>query len=194
MRRSSVSSQTKNKPASNPSKSVLITGASSGIGAALATGIAGPGVHLSLTARNRARLDAVAATCRAAGAEVSIATADVRDAAAMKRLVEEAHCHAPLDLVIANAGVASGIAPDRRFESAEAIKAVLDVNLGGVLNTLSPAIQVMTERKSGHVAIISSIAGVRGLPYSPTYSATKAALNTYATALRPTLRVRRQII
>ncbi len=183
-----MSSQTETRPASNSLKSILITGASSGIGAALATRMAGPGIHLNLTARNRARLDAVAATCRAAGAEVSITVADVRDADAMKRVVEEAHRIAPLDLVIANAGITGGTSPDRPFESANGIKAVLDVNLGGVLNTLSPAIQVMAERRSGHVAIISSIAGVRGLPYSPTYSATKAALNTYSTALRPTLR------
>ena len=147
---------------------LLITGASSGIGRALALAYAKDGASLVLTGRDAARLDAVAQACRAAGAaEVEAHVADVRDREAMARLVEAAHAKGALDIVVANAGVATGLSPGQILETPEAVRATFAINVTGVFNTVEPVIVAMTERKQGQIAIVGSMAGVRGLPYSP---------------------------
>ncbi|TAN64287.1 MAG: SDR family NAD(P)-dependent oxidoreductase, partial [Magnetospirillum sp.] len=88
--------------------SVLLTGASSGIGAGLARAYAGPGTTLHLTGRDRGRLEAVAEDCRARGAEVFTRPLDVTDRAAMADWVASSDGCRPLDLVIANAGISAG--------------------------------------------------------------------------------------
>lgn len=170
---------------------VLITGASSGIGAALARAYAGDGVTLVLTGRHAGRLEAVARECRQLGAAVRAETLDVRDSAGMDALIRAADREAPLDLVVANAGITGGTAPGRPFETRDAAAAVLGINLDGALNTILPAAEVMAARGAGRIAVVSSLAGLRGLPYSPAYSAAKAALNAYAEAIRGPLRRRR---
>jgi len=161
-------------------RSVLITGASSGIGAALAEAYARPGVRLFLGGRDAARLDAVAARCTAA--EVETRVLDVTDAAAMARWIAEADAEAPLDLVIANAGISGGTAGAGEGEAQ--VRRIFAVNLDGVLNTLWPVIPAMRARRSGQLAIVSSVAGFRGIPGSPAYSASKAAVLAYGDALR----------
>ena len=161
-------------------RSVLITGASSGIGAALAEAYAQPGVRLFLSGRDAARLDEVRARC--AAAEVETRVLDVTDTDAMAQWIAEADSTAPLDLVIANAGVSGGTAG--AGEGEDQARRIFDVNLDGVLNTLWPAIPAMRARKSGQLAIVSSVAGFRGLPGSPAYSASKAAVLAYGDALR----------
>jgi short-subunit dehydrogenase len=161
---------------------IVITGASSGIGEALAAAYASPGTRLALTGRDQARLEAVADLCRNKGAEVEAARLDVTEAQAMAEWFERQHDARPLDLVIANAGVAIpiGYGPGR----AERARHTLAVNVTGVINTVEPAIALMAARGHGQIAIMSSLAGFRGLPSVPVYSASKAAVKAYGEALR----------
>ncbi len=157
-------------------KTVLITGASSGLGRALALDYASAGRRLVLQGRDRERLDAVAAGCAKAGADVATDVVDVTDRAAMADCIERA---GPIDLLIANAGVAGfsegGEEPARR---------IFSVNVDGVLNTLAPAIPAMVARGCGHLAIMGSLAAFRGLPTAPAYCASKAAVRLYGEGLR----------
>jgi len=167
-------------------KSILITGASSGIGAALAAEYAAPGVHLSLTGRNLARLEDVERLCTDKGAESEVHILDVTDQGAMATLIRDIDQRQPLDLVIANAGVSGGSGGNGETEAQA--RSIFDVNFGGVINTIWPAIDAMKPRKCGQVAIVSSIAGMTPLPGAPAYSASKAAVKAYAEALNGALR------
>ncbi|MEO5338118.1 MAG: SDR family NAD(P)-dependent oxidoreductase [Magnetospirillum sp. WYHS-4] len=169
-------------------KSILITGASSGIGEALALEYAAPGVFLALSGRSRERLEAVAERCRRKGAEVDARIADVRDRAAMGAWVEaiEAAGH-PLDLAIANAGVSGGTSEAAAADEETRTREIFAVNMAGVLNTVWPVLIPMRRRRRGQIAIVSSIAGYRGLPNAPAYSASKAAVKAYGEALRGSL-------
>ena len=162
-------------------RSILITGASSGLGEALAYAYAAPDVLLALTARNEARLEKVAAECKARGATVQTALVDVRDAEKLKAFILEFDARHPLDLVIANAGISAGTF--RGEDDLVAAQAVFDVNLGGVLNTIHPVLPRMMARKAGQVAIISSLAGIVAWPGAAAYSASKAAVRYYGEAL-----------
>ena len=165
-------------------RAILITGASSGIGRALALAYAAPGVHLALIGRNQQRLAEVAAAAKAQGAEVIAAQVDVRDREAMQAWIAAADEARPFELAIANAGITSGLANAALSEDPEAVRALLATNLFGVLNTIEPLIGPMCTRGAGQIAIIGSLAGLRGLPFSPAYSASKAAVHAYAEALR----------
>jgi short-subunit dehydrogenase len=163
-------------------RSLLITGASSGIGEALAIAYAAPGVSLALGGRDAARLETVAAACRQRGAIVQSATVDVTDAEAMARWIDGVDSAAPIDLVIANAGIGAGT--EGGFETAGQTRAVFAVNLDGVLNTVLPLIPRFVQRRRGQIALMSSLAGFRGFPGSPTYCASKAALRIWGEGLR----------
>ncbi|HTV34190.1 MAG TPA: SDR family NAD(P)-dependent oxidoreductase [Methylocella sp.] len=163
---------------------VLITGASSGIGEALALQYAAPDVTLSLIGRDRERLAATAAGAHAKGSEVQVGLIDVRDQAAMAKFIAAADASRPIDLAIANAGITTGLAPDEFAESPDAVRAIVSINLIGVFNTAEPLIAPMCMRKRGQIAFIGSIAGLRGLPYAPAYCATKAAVHAYSESLR----------
>jgi NADP-dependent 3-hydroxy acid dehydrogenase YdfG len=165
-------------------KTILITGASSGIGRALAVVYARDGISLSLIGRDRERLEDTAAAARAQGAEVSIGQLDVRDRHAMARWIEAADMRQPFDLVIANAGITTGLAPGEIAEDPSAVRAIVETNLIGVLNTVEPLIAPMCARGAGQIAFVGSIAGLRGLPYAPSYCATKAAVHAYSESLR----------
>ncbi|WP_424814351.1 SDR family NAD(P)-dependent oxidoreductase [Roseococcus sp. YIM B11640] len=170
---------------------VLITGASSGIGTALALECAAPGVVLHLSARRVERLEEVAAACRAKGAEVRPVALDVRDAEAMAAWILGA---GRLDLVIANAGVGAGTGDS--WESAADARAVFDTNLGGVLNTALPAIEAMAAQAPGadglrgRIAVIASIAAFVAAPSTPAYSASKSAAQRWTEARDATERKR----
>ncbi len=167
--------------------SILITGASSGIGAALALEFAGPGVRLALTGRNEARLNAVAEACRTAGAEPRIEVLDVCERGPLATWVAEVDDAAPLDLVIANAGISAGTG--RGGESQAQTRRIVATNLDGVLNTVLPAVDRMRPRGRGQVAIMSSLAGFQGFPGAPAYCASKAAVRVWGEALRGELHV-----
>lgn len=167
---------------------VLITGASSGLGAALAKGYAAPGMRLVLFGRDTVRLETVAETTRALGATVEMAAVDVTDQAAMAAAVAAADEAGPLDLVIANAGVAPGGAEGA--DAAAKGRRILAVNLDGVLNTVDPIRPRMAARGAGQIALMSSLAGFRGFPGMGPYAASKAAVRIYGEAIRAELRPR----
>lgn len=162
--------------------SILISGGSSGLGAALAECYAADGVRLVLSGRDAARLDAVAAACRARGAVVETAILDVADADATGQWVRDADAATPLDLVIANAGIAGG--DGGAGQGAAATRRIFAVNVDGVVNTVMPALERMLARRAGQIAIISSLASFRGMPAAPAYSASKAAVRGWGEALR----------
>ncbi len=174
--------------------SVLITGASSGIGRALAFAYAAPGVRLALIGRDAVRLEATAQAARDMGAEVEAGTIDVRDRAAMARWIGAADAARPFDLAIANAGITTGLGPDELTEDPDAVRAILATNLVGVLNTAEPLIGPMAARGTGQLAFVGSIAGLHGLPYSPAYCVTKAGVHAYAESIRPRLEARGVIV
>jgi len=166
-------------------RSILITGASSGIGEALALAYAAPGVTLALSGRDRARLAAVADACRAKGAAVEARAVDVTDRAVMEAWLEDADARAPLDLVIANAGISGGTRG--KGEGPHQTRRIFDINVTGLLNTVLPAIGPMQRRGGGQIALMSSVASFRGMPSAPSYSASKAAVRAYGEALRGAL-------
>lgn len=166
---------------------VLITGASSGIGEALAHLYAAPGTTLSLSGRDADRVDAVARACRDKGATVDACVMDVTDQSAMESWVLARDDAAPIDLVIANAGVSGGTAGIEGGTAASRGRHIFDVNLGGVLNTVLPVITRMRARRRGQIALMSSLASFRGIGGAPAYSASKAAVRVWGEGVRPML-------
>lgn len=167
-------------------RAILITGASSGIGEALAIDYAAPGVFLALGGRDKARLESVAQSCRAKGAEVRTAAIDVSDRDTTAQWVSMIDQARPLDLVIANAGVGLEGAGNKIDE--DAIRRTFAINLDGVLNTVLPLLPAMRVRQQGQIAIVSSLAGFVGLPQSAAYNASKAAVRVWGESLRHMLR------
>ncbi|MBL6076590.1 SDR family NAD(P)-dependent oxidoreductase [Belnapia sp. T18] len=163
---------------------VIITGASRGLGAALARRLARPGRRLGLIARGAAGLEETAAACRARGAAVETAVLDVREAAAMAACLARWEAAAPIEAVIANAGINGGTGPDGRPEGHAAASAQIAVNLTGAVNLVEPVLPGMLARGRGSVLLVGSVAGFLGLPDSPAYSASKAGLWAYGEALR----------
>ncbi len=164
--------------------SIFITGASSGIGAALALSYAKPSVALWLCGRDLVRLSSVAEACRAQGAAVETKQIDVAVQADMERWIEACDAQAALDLVIANAGVSLGPTA-RSIEDREKFNDLLSVNIVGVLNTVYPALDVMSKRRHGQIALVSSLSGYLGMPTAPAYSASKNFVKSWGTAIAP---------
>jgi NADP-dependent 3-hydroxy acid dehydrogenase YdfG len=167
-------------------ESILITGASSGIGEALALHFAGAGIRLVLGGRSLARLEAVERQCRARGATVEPMAIDVTDRAAMAAWIEAVDRKQPVDLVIANAGVSGGTL--KGTESEDQARRIFAVNVDGVLNTVFPLMPAMMARRSGQIGLMSSLAAHRGFPGAPAYAASKAAVKVWGEALRGDLK------
>lgn len=163
--------------------SVLITGASSGIGAALAKFYAAPGRHLTLWGRDEARLAAVAAGCRERGASIAIASFDITNFDQFVTELEQADAATPFDLAIFNAGLGGSLPRDCIGQNPYAAK-----NMAGV-NFTAPTIggnlvgDHMAKRGKGHLVFISSVAAAFPLPMAPLYSGSKAGLTVFADAL-----------
>lgn len=157
--------------------SILITGASSGIGAALAEEYASPGIKLVLVGRNTRRLKMTEDICRRLGATVFISVLDVTDEKALERVFDDL---GPFNIVIANAGISSS----RSKSMAQNTREIFSVNIDGLANTVLPAISKMKEQGGGNIGIVSSIAGFQGLPSAPAYSASKAAAKIWGAGLR----------
>jgi short-subunit dehydrogenase len=165
-------------------RAIAITGASSGLGAALAQAYAAPGIALGLVGRNAARLAAVASSCRAAGATVEEGVIDVADRASLEAWLTAFDRDHPIDLVVASAGISAGPAPGSAGEDIGVTTRQIAVNLLGAVHAVAPLVPAMAARGQGRIALIASLAAYRGLPYSPGYSASKAGLRAYGEALR----------
>jgi short-subunit dehydrogenase len=167
----------------------VITGASSGIGWALAKELAGQGAKVGLVARRLDRLEALAAEIRQSGKGGGIATAAadvaVRDQAlhAIKTVREQL---GPVDLLIANAGV--GAPTLLNPVNIDQVERMFQVNVFGVIYSIEGVLPEMLQRKSGHIAAVSSLSAYKGLPGESAYCASKAAVNTYMEGLRIQLR------
>ena len=167
--------------------SIVITGASSGIGEALALDYAAAGVALALTGRDAGRLESVAAQCRAKGATVVAATIDVVERerfAAWLVDFDDAH---PVDLILANAGISID-KDNSSLDDFSVIRKTFDVNVDGMLNTVEPLLPRLIARKRGQIAVVSSLASFIGLPYSASYNASKAAVRVWGESIRYVLK------
>lgn len=164
-------------------QTILITGASSGLGAALARLYSEKGKKILITGRNTERLLEVSNICQQKGALVeTFVECDVNDYQKLSEWILRMDEEHQVDLVIANAGISAGTAGGN--ESYEQIMKVMHTNIDGVINTIHPLIEPMQQRKKGQIALVSSLAGYRGLPSSPTYSASKAAVRVFGEGLR----------
>lgn len=164
-------------------RTVLITGASSGIGRALALEYAAPGVSLALLSRREDELLKLQSEVEKKGGRAVPLIVDVCEPAAVREALHRADRElGGLDMVIANAGISSTkAAPLLCFSD---VQRVIDTNIVGAFATLVEAIPVMVTHGRGHLVGVSSLAGLRGLPAGAAYSASKAALSTFLDSLR----------
>jgi short-subunit dehydrogenase len=162
-------------------KNILITGASSGVGEALALEYANKGITLHLLARNADRLAQVANQCIELGADCYCHVVDVRNSEAMEITLESIIANYSIpDLIIANAGVSA----KSNGNSLNETKDLFATNFIGAINTIEPLIPHLIKTKRGHIAIMSSLAGVVGLPSCISYSSSKAAIRVYGDSIR----------
>ncbi|MDC0423023.1 SDR family oxidoreductase [Methylophilaceae bacterium] len=160
---------------------IIITGASSGIGQALAKEYDKQGAVIGLFARRKDKLIELQKTLSCKSLIFSV---DVTDLAQCRLAAEEFMAlHGTPDIVIANAGISSGTLTEN-FSDLETFKKIIATNLIGVTHTFYPFIQAFKKRGSGHLVGISSVAGIRGLPGAGAYSSSKAALTNYLESLR----------
>jgi short-subunit dehydrogenase len=165
-------------------KNILITGATGGIGSALALAYATSGVKLFLQGRDANKMAAIAVRCEKLGASVETSIIDVKDIDALVVWVHIANATAPLDLVIPCAGININTGPDNAGEIWRDIDALIDINIKAVIAVADAVMPSMRERKRGQIALFSSLAGYFGLPVTPSYCASKAAIKAYGEALR----------
>lgn len=168
-------------------KVALVTGASSGIGAATAQALAGEGVRVGLLARRKERLEAFGGELQRKGGQALVCPADVVDPVAVQTAV--AHVlgrWGRIDILINNAG--RGFAAPFETTSAQEIRSLLEVNLVSVLTVTQAVLPGMLKAGSGHIINVSSVVGRRGLPFRSAYSATKFALVGLSECLRQELR------
>jgi short-subunit dehydrogenase len=160
---------------------VWLTGASSGIGAALATELARRGARVAITARRREALEAVAAP-----AGMRVEPGDVTDAGAMADLARRLEADwGGVDLAILNAGTYEPVTPDDLRP--EVFRDHFEVNAMGAVNCIAAVLPAMRARRSGRIAVTSSVTGLAGLPLASAYGATKAYLNSMCDSLRADL-------
>ncbi|MCA8421795.1 SDR family NAD(P)-dependent oxidoreductase [Burkholderia seminalis] len=171
-----------------PIRSVVVTGASAGIGRALALAYAQSGAVLGIIGRNEAQLESTAAACRARGATVIVGIVDVRDAEPVREWLHRFDDQYPIELLIANAGVASTLSSVSDWEDLDRITTVVDTNFYGAMHTVLPVVERMRARKRGRIATVSSLAALRGMGISPAYCASKSAIKAYADSVRPLLK------
>ena len=167
---------------------IAITGASSGIGAAVAQHYAAPGRTLALIGRHAERLEQVAYSCREKGAAVETGMADVRDRDAIAQWLLAFDDRTPIDLLLANAGMLTGTLKEGSIEPLDQSIVQIETNFTGALNTALPILERMLVRKHGQIAFTSSLAAFAAHPDWPAYCASKAGLLVYATSLRERMR------
>ena len=164
-------------------KTILITGASSGIGAALAAACASQGRTLWLWGRDSQRLNATAERCRALGAQVETECFDLRDMETLISRLSAGDDRLQIDLAIFNAGLGGMVPADQLSEDARAAQAMADVNFTAPVVSASLLADRMARRGGGQIVLIGSIADSFPLPMAPVYSGAKAGLAMFAEAL-----------
>lgn len=167
-------------------KAILITGASSGIGQALAMEMAGRGHDLGLAARRVGALEELKTAIgeRHPGVKVELRALDVTDYASVPMVMEDiTGALGRLDVVVANAGIggARGNVGEGTFDKD---RQVIETNVIGAMATIDAAMTIFRKQGSGHVVAVGSVAGFRGLPGGASYSTSKAAIRVYADAVR----------
>jgi short-subunit dehydrogenase len=168
-------------------KVAVITGASCGIGWAMAKALATDGCKVGLIARREEQLKALAVEITASGGTAAVAVADVGNREAIEAAITSVRAAlGPIDLMIANAGFGTPTMLDP-VNMAD-IENTFRVNLLGVVYSLSAVLPEMLARRTGRLVAISSLAGYRGLPGESAYCASKAAVNAYMDGLRIHLR------
>ncbi|WP_088560364.1 SDR family NAD(P)-dependent oxidoreductase [Arboricoccus pini] len=176
-----------------PRKHVLITGGSSGIGAALALAYAKEGALVSLQGRNLERLRRVAAHCVEEGGATSLQAIDVRERDALRAWLLARDDSQPIDLLIANAGIAGAVeASPNEAPPIDAggivARTIVEINLLGLIDTVEALLPRFQTRRSGQLALMASLAAYRGYAAAPAYAASKAAIHIYGQGLRARLR------
>ena len=171
--------------AGNPRpRHICITGASGALGSALALEYAAPGIRLTLHGRRMEVLEDLAEQCRGKGASVGLQVLDLRNHDDVRRWMRELCKTDAPDLLIANAGLNTDIGPEAKGEPFEEVTALVQVNILAVMALVDAVLPAMRQRHSGQIAIISSLAAYYGLPVTPAYCASKAALRSYGLSLR----------
>lgn len=167
----------------NRPRVIWITGASSGIGAALAREMADHGWQIAASGRDQTRLDAL---CADKPGSIHAFALDVTDQAANEGVVAAIEARlGPIDLAVFNAGVGSGFSVTT-FDAAD-VQSRMTTNYGGAVNGVGAVLPGMIKRRTGHIALTASVAGFRGLPGAGPYSASKAAMIALAESLKPDL-------
>ena len=167
-----------------PLVSILITGASSGLGAALARAYAGPNRSLALWGRDHGRLESTASACQALEAKVETTCFDITDLERMTAELEALDTRIPLDLAILNAGLGGTVPDELKAEDPKRARDIALVDFTSPVIAASVLAGRMAERGAGHIVLIGSIAESFPLPMAPTYSGAKAGLSMFAEALR----------
>ncbi len=165
-------------------KIIFLTGASSGIGEALAIALAQRGATLGLLARRGELLKEIASKCEKSGGRARCFAVDVTDAEAVAKAAKTLRNEfGKIDVLIANAGIGGNDSETRNL-NAEAVAKVININLLGAVNAVSAVLPAMLKNKSGQLVAISSLAGFRGLPKSAAYSASKAGMTAFFESVR----------
>ncbi|HLI12800.1 MAG TPA: SDR family oxidoreductase [Alphaproteobacteria bacterium] len=168
---------------------VLITGATAGIGAACARRFVAPGAHLVLTGRRAERLDETKRRLEAAGKDVKVHTLalDMRDRRAVERMIETLPSEfGEIDVLVNNAGLALGLEPAHRV-ALDDWEAMVDTNIKGLICCTRAVLPGMVERNRGHIVNLGSVAGTYPYPGGNVYGGTKAFVHQFSLALRSDL-------
>lgn len=164
--------------------SVLITGATGAIGSALACAYAAPGVTLFLQGRKVDQLASVAEQCQLLGAQVATAAFDLRQREQLSQWLSDVCKQNVPDLIIVNAAININGGADNAGENWQDVDTLLEVNIRAALATVNGVLPSMRQRGHGQIALLSSLAAYHGLPMTPSYCASKAALKAYGEGLR----------
>ncbi len=163
---------------------VLITGATGGIGSALAKVYAQENTTLILQGRNLNKLEELSIECTALGARVITKVIDLREREFFSAWLSQVSAQEALDLVIVNAGININIGKNKVGESWSDAQALIDINVLAAMATVNSVLPEMRQRGKGQIALMSSLAAYYGLPVTPSYCASKAAIKAYGEALR----------
>jgi len=163
---------------------ILITGATGAIGSALASYYAQPGIYLILQGRNLKALNDLSVACQQLGAEVETVQLDLLDMAGLKKWTNELSAQRLPNLVIANAGINTNNGKKRQGETWDNVEALIDLNIKSTFALVNSLLPAMRQRGHGQIALMSSLAAYYGLPITPSYCASKAAIKSYGEALR----------